>query len=202
IETLLVPVGRTVPVGTALAVIRGIGVQGAPAAVPLTVPIVAAAPTRAAPAVAAPPPRIPSPTLIPPSGLKISPAARQFAAEKGVDFGAVQGSGPEGAIVFVDVENAWRRLQEAPPKAAPAAVKAPPKPIDLAAMRSAIAAAMARAKREIPHYYVQHTADLGPATEWLAKNNAVRPPEGRLVLGALLVKAVALAVHALPEFNG
>jgi len=202
IETLLVPVGRTVPVGTALAVIRGIGVQGAPAAVPLTVPIVAAAPPRAAPAVAAPPPRIPSPTLIPPSGLKISPAARQFAADKGVDFGAVQGSGPEGAIVFVDVENAWRRLQEAPPKAAPAAVKAPPKPIDLAAMRSAIAAAMARAKREIPHYYVQHTADLGPATEWLAKNNAVRPPEGRLVLGALLVKAVALAVHALPEFNG
>jgi pyruvate dehydrogenase E2 component (dihydrolipoamide acetyltransferase) len=44
--------------------------------------------------------------------------------------------------------------------------------------------------------------DLGSATEWLARVNAVRPPEQRLVLGALLVKAVAHAVHALPEFNG
>ncbi|HEY7607884.1 MAG TPA: dihydrolipoamide acetyltransferase family protein [Alphaproteobacteria bacterium] len=197
IETLLVPVGHTVPVGTALAFIRAAGAP-APAAPPAAAP-----PPRAAPAPAAVPPQlIPAPALTPPSGLKVSPAARKFAAEKGVNLAAVQGSGPEGAIVFVDVENAWRRLQEAPPIAAPPVAKAPPKAIDLTAMRNAIAAAMARAKREIPHYYVQHTVDLGPATEWLARNNAGRPPEGRLVLGALLVKAVALAVRALPEFNG
>jgi pyruvate dehydrogenase E2 component (dihydrolipoamide acetyltransferase) len=139
--------------------------------------------------------------------VKASPAARRFAEEHGIDLGTVTGSGPEGAIVFVDVENAWRRLQaaapaKAPPPKEPAAAKPAAKGIDLAAMRTAIAAAMARSKREIPHYYVQHTADLGPATEWLAHTNAERPPERRLVLGALVVRAVALAVRALPEFNG
>ncbi len=45
-------------------------------------------------------------------------------------------------------------------------------------------------------------ADLGGATAWLARTNAERPPERRLVLGALLAKAVALAARAAPEFNG
>jgi pyruvate dehydrogenase E2 component (dihydrolipoamide acetyltransferase) len=137
-----------------------------------------------------------------PVGLKISPAARKLAEEKGIDPATIEGSGPEGAIVFVDVENAWRRLQAAPPAKVPVAAKPPAKGIDLQAMRAAIAVAMARAKREIPHYCIQHTADLGPATEWLARANADRPPERRLVLGALLVRAVALSVRALPEFNG
>ncbi len=198
IETLMVPVGQTVPVGTALAFIR---VAGAPAAVPSPA---AAPPPRAAPPPTPMPPRAPEAA---PAGRRVSPAARKFAEEKGVDLAAVEGTGPEGAIVFVDVENAWRRLQAAPPaKAAPtkepAAAKPAAKGIDLAAMRTAIGAAMARSKREIPHYYVQHMTDLGPATEWLARTNAERPPERRLVLGALIVRAVALAVRALPEFNG
>jgi pyruvate dehydrogenase E2 component (dihydrolipoamide acetyltransferase) len=153
--------------------------------------------------VAAPKPPVPPAAPAPEGGVGASPAARRFAAEKGIDLASVPGSGPDGAIVFVDVENAWLRLQAmAPPQRPPAAVKAPPKGIDLAAMQTAIAAAMARSKREIPHYYAQHTADLGPATEWLARVNSARPPERRLVLGALLVKAVAAAVRAVPEFNG
>jgi pyruvate dehydrogenase E2 component (dihydrolipoamide acetyltransferase) len=200
IEKLLVPIGQTVPVGTALAFIRSAGppIAAAPR------PIAAAPPQRVAPApIAAPSPaRIPAAAAAPAAGLKISPAARKFAEEKGIDPAIVQGTGPDGAIVFVDVENAWRRLEAAPPAKAPVVAKAPPKGIDLAAMRGAIAAAMARSKREIPHYYVQHATDLGPATEWLARTNADRPPERRLVLGALLVRAIALAVRALPEFNG
>lgn len=188
IEQLLVPVGRTVPVGTALARIRAPGVSAAPAPAPppaVAAPAPVVVPLAAPPHVAAPPP-----------GLKISPAARKLAEEKGIELATIVGSGPNGAIVYVDVENAWRQREAAP------AAKPPAKGIDLAAMRSVIAAAMARAKREIPHYYVRHMADLGPATEWLARVNAARPPERRLVLGALLVKAAARAVHALPEFNG
>lgn len=206
VEKLLVPVGQSVPVGTVLAHIRAAGAPAAGAAVPAAPPSVA--PPRAAPAPMRPlapsPALAAAPAAAPPEGRKISPAARQYAQEKGIDLARVEGSGPDGAIVFVDVEKAWQVLQAAPPAKAPpaAAAKPAPKGIDPAAMRVAIAAAMARAKREIPHYYVQHTADLGPATDWLARANAERPPERRLVLGALVVRAVALAVRALPEFNG
>jgi pyruvate dehydrogenase E2 component (dihydrolipoamide acetyltransferase) len=69
-------------------------------------------------------------------------------------------------------------------------------------MRRAIAAAMARSKREIPHYYLSHTIDIGAAEEWLAAQNADRAPAERLLMGALFVKAVALAARDYPEFNG
>ena len=72
----------------------------------------------------------------------------------------------------------------------------------LSEMRKAIAAAMARSKREIPHYYVSHTVDLSAASDWLDAANATRPPEERLLMGALLAKAIALAAAAVPEVNG
>jgi pyruvate dehydrogenase E2 component (dihydrolipoamide acetyltransferase) len=68
-------------------------------------------------------------------------------------------------------------------------------------MRQTIAAAMTRAKREIPHYYLAHTLDMHRALAWLADANARRPVTERLLYGALLLKAVALAVREVPELN-
>jgi pyruvate dehydrogenase E2 component (dihydrolipoamide acetyltransferase) len=68
-------------------------------------------------------------------------------------------------------------------------------------MRRAIAAAMSRAKREIPHYYVSTTIDLGPATEWLRARNAERNVSERVLPAVLLLKATALAARRTPEFN-
>ena len=47
--------------------------------------------------------------------------------------------------------------------------------LDLDAMRTAIAAAMARSKREIPHYYLEHQVDVHRCEEFLARINAARP---------------------------
>jgi pyruvate dehydrogenase E2 component (dihydrolipoamide acetyltransferase) len=69
-------------------------------------------------------------------------------------------------------------------------------------MRAAIAAAMARSKREIPHYYLGHAVDLTPAMEWLTQLNAGRKPEERVLLAALLLKAISRAIAKYPEFNG
>jgi pyruvate dehydrogenase E2 component (dihydrolipoamide acetyltransferase) len=69
-------------------------------------------------------------------------------------------------------------------------------------MRQAIAAAMARSKREIPHYYLSHLTDLTPLETFLAEVNAGRAPEDRLLPGALYLKAIALALRKYPEFNG
>jgi pyruvate dehydrogenase E2 component (dihydrolipoamide acetyltransferase) len=69
-------------------------------------------------------------------------------------------------------------------------------------MRRAIAAAMARSKREIPHYYLSTTVELTRSLAWLEDTNAARPPPQRLLLAALLLKAVAGAIRGAPEFNG
>jgi pyruvate dehydrogenase E2 component (dihydrolipoamide acetyltransferase) len=69
-------------------------------------------------------------------------------------------------------------------------------------MRHAIAAAMSRSKREIPHYYLTHRIDVTTAKDWLETYNAERTPPERILFGALLAKATALAVREFPEFNG
>jgi pyruvate dehydrogenase E2 component (dihydrolipoamide acetyltransferase) len=69
-------------------------------------------------------------------------------------------------------------------------------------MRRAIAMAMARSKREIPHYYVRTTIDLSRALEWLEALNQRRPVTGRILPGAVLLKAVAKALTRVPELNG
>jgi pyruvate dehydrogenase E2 component (dihydrolipoamide acetyltransferase) len=69
-------------------------------------------------------------------------------------------------------------------------------------MRKAIAAAMSRSKREIPHYYLSETIPMQRAAEWLARENEKRPVTERLLMGALQLKAVALALAKAPELNG
>ena len=71
-----------------------------------------------------------------------------------------------------------------------------------AAMRSAIAAAMARSKREIPHYYLSTTVDMSAAVAWLRVENEKRSVTDRLLPVSLLIKAVALALREVPELNG
>ena len=83
---------------------------------------------------------------------------------------------------------------------APAPVrKAPP---TTSPVRDAIAAAMSRSKREIPHYYLAHTISLKHALTWLADTNAKRPVQERILAGALLLRAVSLALWEIPELNG
>ena len=184
IERWLVEPGTTVPVGTPLALIAG--TQPAPAARVSEVAAVPAAPISVAP---------PSVEQLPATGrARISPAARRLAAERGVSLDRLTGSGPEGAILYGDVE----RAAAAEPLPRPAV----PKRLDLAEMRRAIAAAMARSKREIPHYYLSTTVDLTRSLAWTEAANVTRPPAQRLLLVALLLKAVALALGEAPEFNG
>lgn len=198
VESQLLPVGATVPVGTGLAMIRTADAAGskevpvAPAMPQIIKLAVPAQPAAAATAPAETPP-------VPPEK-KASPAARQFAAEHGIDLSLIHGTGPDAAILYVDVENAWlqQRAPGVPAKPAP-----PPKPAgEPAAMRTAIAAAMARSKREIPHYYLGHAIDVTGSIAWMTARNESRPPEERLLFSALLLKALALALAQFPEFNG
>ncbi len=71
-----------------------------------------------------------------------------------------------------------------------------------AAMREAIAALMARSKKEIPHYYLTLDIDLRDPLAWLTAGNAGRPVDERILPAALLLKATASAVTDFPDMNG
>lgn len=71
-----------------------------------------------------------------------------------------------------------------------------------AAMRDAIASAMAKSKREIPHYYLGQWIDLSRATAWLAARNAERPVTERVLFAAVLLTAIARTLRDVPELNG
>ena len=191
LERIVVPPGATVPTGTVLAIIRDEAPGG--------VPTVAAAPAPPVPMPSPAPPPHPGPLPLgeretPPGRLKISPLARKLAAELGIDPATVRGTGVGGAIRREDVEQAAARSVAAPGK--------PRAPLDRQArLRRAIGAAMARSKREIPHYYLATTIDMHRAIAWLAEENRRRSVEDRLLYGVLLLKAVALALKEVPELN-
>lgn len=187
IDKLLVAEGATVPVGTPLALIAG---EGKPTSAPPPPPPV----IRREASAAAPKPSV-APTAPRRGSVHASPAARVLAAEKGIDLATLHGSGPDGAIVIADVERAAALTP-------PARSAKPAGGLDLAEMRKAIAAAMARSKREIPHYYLGHEVDLSAATEFVRHVNAERPPDKRLLIAALLIKAVAHSLVEHPRFNG
>ncbi|MBP5998358.1 MAG: 2-oxo acid dehydrogenase subunit E2 [Azonexus sp.] len=123
---------------------------------------------------------------------KVSPAARKHAEALGVDVDTLAGSGPGGAVTLADVDAAAQCSSAKPAAAGDRQAE----------MRKAIAAAMSRSKREIPHYYLSEAIVMERAQVWLSEANAGRPITGRLLMAALQLKAVALALQKYPEMNG
>jgi pyruvate/2-oxoglutarate dehydrogenase complex dihydrolipoamide acyltransferase (E2) component len=152
-----------------------------------------------------------------------SPYARKLARQRGLDIAEITGSGRNGMVTSRDVL-AFVPAPAGEPVAAPSPVAAPverpivreawpsaPRPALAAGsaagpepdrMRAAIARLMARSKREIPHYYLATTVDLGTALDWLRDHNRGVSVADRVVPSALLLRATALAAARHPELNG
>jgi pyruvate dehydrogenase E2 component (dihydrolipoamide acetyltransferase) len=193
VDRLVVSPGMRVPVGEVLALVSA---EGAAAAAP---PVAAAPP----PAVTVPPPPstvapTPAPAVEPrvAERVRISPSARKRAEELGIDVASLHPATPGAAISLADVERAHAA------RGAAAVAAQAPAPDWRLQMRAAIAAAMSRSKREIPHYYLATDIDVTSLDAWLAAENLKRPVADRLLPAVPLMKAVALALRAVPELNG
>ncbi|WP_372593063.1 dihydrolipoamide acetyltransferase family protein [Actinotalea sp.] len=222
VEELLVEVGTRVPVGTPLARIRED--DSAPGSAPAAGGV---APVETAAAEA--PPSPPASVGAGPPGQahhRASPLARRHAKALGVDLADVTGTGPDGAVTTADVERhaAARDAADAVPapseesvapsqtvvapspdlaRGTPEAAAAPLSGADRqAALRRAVAASMARSKREIPHYYLSSDIDMSRAVGWLTEHNVSVPVTERLLPAVLLLKATALALRESPDLNG
>ena len=179
IEKLLIETGEEVPVGTSLAIINENG----------------KAVEKVKPA------EIKTTNEPEQKRLHASPLARKLAEKLRVNIADVKGSGHGGRIQRKDVElfAEGKKTEDAKNFNFE---KSESKPESFTRMRQAIAAAMARSKREIPHYYLGTKIDMSRALEWLAEENAKRSVKERILYSVLLIKAVALALEKVPEFNG
>ena len=146
--------------------------------------------------------------------VKASPLARKIAAQRGVDIGRLQGSGPGGRIVRSDVEAALAAgpapAAVAAPAAAPAPTRAPfvipARPdaeyedLALTPMRATIAKRMPQSKAPVPHFYVTSEVAMDRAWELRAELNALEGSP-KVSVNDLVIRACALALLRHPGVN-
>lgn len=128
--------------------------------------------------------------------LKISPLAKRMAAEKGIDVSTIKGSGPQGSIVKKDIDLAVAMKAESHVE-----VTGGKKERAAEGVRAAIASAMSRSNREIPHFYLETRIDMSKALDWLSQSNKQTELKDRLLSVVLLIKATAKAIREVPAVN-
>jgi len=146
--------------------------------------------------------------------LKASPLARKVARDKGVDLGAVVGSGPGGRIVRRDIEKALAagstlNVQPSTPSAAPAPDTSHFAPrtfhadesIQTTKLRQAIGRRLVESKTTIPHFYVTHEYKMEALMALRKQLNGYLPDGEKLSVNDFIVKAVALALREFPNLN-
>ncbi len=204
LREIRVDVGQKVPVGAVLAIIdTDVEAPASEIQAPAAPPPVATRSPAPVPAPPSPPRATSEPAPASAQRAKVTPAARRRAAELGVNADKLAPDAT-GVIGLHEVEAAATSVVGSGKRPEPAATTAPAarKGLDLDAMRKAIAAAMARSWREIPHYFAGSTLNMEPLLAWLARENAQRSVAERLLYAAPLIKATALALKAEPTLNG
>ena len=147
----------------------------------------------------------------------ISPLARKMAADLGIDYRQIKGSGPNGRIVKADIDafklsGAFTRSGAKQPEPAqhkplvitsgPAERGKPNSIIPYTGLRRAIGEKMTGAWETIPMVTHQVSADAGALTQYRAMINAgVSEKSECVTIGELLLKLTAVALSAHPVVN-
>ena len=158
----------------------------------------------------------------------ISPLARRLAEEHNLDYANINGTGPNGRIIKMDVEAAITAPAVAAPitvpaqpalplaetyvesKAEPEIVTAAPSStadvveIPLTAMRRTIAKRLSQSMQTAPHFYVTSVIDTGKLAELRKQINEFAAKDKapiKVSFNDLIIKAVALTLVHMPEVN-
>jgi pyruvate dehydrogenase E2 component (dihydrolipoamide acetyltransferase) len=143
-----------------------------------------------------------------PTRVKASPLARRIAAERGLDLGAVAGTGPEGRIVARDLEAGSMTVSTAPtaparsssahPPGRQPAQAAPGPPytdVPLSQIRKTIAKRLTQSIGPVPTFYLTTEVDMERVAE------ARGALETKISFNDIIIKAVASALRQHPECN-
>jgi pyruvate dehydrogenase E2 component (dihydrolipoamide acetyltransferase) len=149
-------------------------------------------------------------TIVPGQRVRISPLARKLAAEKGIDYTGIAGSGPHGRIVRADILGAGkvgRVVPNAPIStgSAPLLSRGPiqaERTVAVSNMRGTIARRLLESKTQIPHFYVEVEIDAEPLLALRQQVNAALEKEGvKLSVNDFILKASAEALRRVPAVN-
>ena len=179
IDEILIPEGTKVPVGTIMAMIK-------PSSVSLETKPTTLQPTEE---------KITEPILIEnieEKSIKASPLARRIASDNHIDISKIKGTGEDGVITKDDVEQVIR--QQKPTETARTIPSTE-------SIRAAVAAAMSKSNKEIPHYYLEKKINVTQALLWLKEQNKERKVTSRLLPVVLFIKATAKTLTGFPDLN-
>ena len=124
--------------------------------------------------------------------IKASPLAKKMAQENHIDLSKIIGTGPDGAITKEDIDVSIKQSETAKTEK----ISTPTE-----AIRMAVAAAMSKSNREIPHYYLEKKIDMTKALAWLQEANKQRTVANRLLPVVLFIKAMAKSLKEVPDLN-
>jgi pyruvate dehydrogenase E2 component (dihydrolipoamide acetyltransferase) len=119
-----------------------------------------------------------------------SPKARRLAAERGLDVGALRGSGPGGAVLAGDVPAAARpAAPSAPREGAPS----------VGTVWRIMAERMTTSWTTAPHFYLVREVNVTRLASWL--DQARKQTGAHVTYTDLLIKLVAAAISRHPRVN-
>lgn len=139
-----------------------------------------------------------------------SPLAKRIAAEKGIDLKYVKGSGDNGRITKIDIDQYTPAVSQAA-TVAPAAKSATPAvnnavagqvsytDVPVSQMRKVIAKRLSESLFTAPHFYLTMQIDMDAAIAARNKINEVAPV--KVSFNDLVVKATAMALKKHPKVN-
>jgi pyruvate dehydrogenase E2 component (dihydrolipoamide acetyltransferase) len=119
---------------------------------------------------------------------RVSPVVRNLAAQLHVDLARVQGTGVGGIITREDVLRASHEPATSAAVTAPSAEQLP-------RAQAAVARAVQRSWKEIPHLYITAVLDMTAAERIRAESKS---KGNKLSYDAIFLKAMALAAEAVP----
>lgn len=133
-----------------------------------------------------------------------SPLAKRIAEQNSVNLSNVQGSGPHGRIIKDDVINVKPQSQNliATPSVGRNSEESIKLPIST--MRKVIASRLLESKQTIPHFYLSIECvmdNLMNARSEMNNQTSKENPAYKLSVNDFIIKAVAMALRAVPEVN-
>jgi pyruvate dehydrogenase E2 component (dihydrolipoamide acetyltransferase) len=144
----------------------------------------------------------PAATSTPLGRQRSSPLARRLANEKGIQLGAVQGTGPGGRIVKRDIENAKATGAGAGRTAAAdrLATEGDFKDVPLTQIRKTIARRLAESNGPVPTFFLTAEYDATRGAE-LRTQLLEMGEQYKVSFNDIVIKAVALSLAEHPEVN-
>ncbi|ALG81777.1 2-oxo acid dehydrogenase subunit E2 [Halanaeroarchaeum sulfurireducens] len=130
--------------------------------------------------------------------VRASPKAKKRAEELGVDLGAVEGTGPGGAITAEDVERAEEASETAPTEGG--AGRTVRDRETFTGMRATIARRLGESYREAVHVTIHRSADASALRE--ATEAADEALDADVSMTDLLLLALSETLGTFPAFNG